>query len=213
MNLQTILLDAVANYGAFAIFVAILLASIGIPLPATFLLVAAGSFVTQGEMNLWSVLLAGALGAIIGDHIGYGIGRIGGRTFVHRVGQRFNAGGMLTQAEATMARWGGLGIFLSRWLLTAVGPYVNLTSGLMGYHLLRFSFWDIIGELLWVGLYVQIGRFFSDQLATISDALGDLTWVVLGVVAILFIGYKLLQSFRQNGAPTPAYAERDVAVP
>ena len=213
MNVQTILLDAMANYGAFAIFAAILLASIGAPLPATFLLVAAGSFVTQGEMNLWSVLLAATLGAIIGDHIGYGIGRIGGRTFVHGVGQRFNAGGMLTQAEATMERWGGLGVFLSRWLLTAVGPYVNLTSGLMGYHLLRFSFWDIVGELLWVGLYVQIGRFFSDQLATISDALGDLTWVVLGVVAILFIGYKLLQSFRQNGDPTPAYPQGDVAMP
>lgn len=212
MNVQTILLDAMANYGSFAIFAAILLASIGAPLPATFLLVAAGSFVTQGEMDLWPVLLAGTLGAVIGDHIGYGIGRIGGRTFVHGVGQRFNAGGMLTQAEATMDRWGGLGIFLSRWLLTAVGPYVNLTSGLMGYHLLRFSFWDIMGELLWVGLYVQIGRFFSDQLATISDALGDLTWVVLGVVAILFIGYKLLQSFRQNGVSEPVYPQPDVTV-
>lgn len=212
MNLQTILLDALANYGAFAIFVAILLASIGVPLPSSFLLVAAGSFVTQGEMNLWSVLLAATLGAILGDHIGYGIGRIGGRAFVHGVGQRVNAGAMLTQAEATMQRWGGLGIFLSRWLLTAVGPYVNLTSGLMGYHLLRFSFWDILGELLWVGLYVQVGRLFSDQLATISDALGDLTWVVLGVVAIVFIGYKLIQSLRQTGVPEPIYAPQEGVV-
>lgn len=212
MNLQTILLDAMANYGAFAIFLAILLASIGAPLPSSFLLVAAGSFITQGEMNLWSVLLAATLGAIIGDHIGYGIGRIGGRSFVHGVGQRFNAGVMLTQAEATMQRWGGLGVFLSRWLLTAVGPYVNLTSGLMGYHLLRFSFWDIVGEILWVGLYVQIGRLFSDQLATISDALGDLTWVVLGVVAIGFIGYKLIQSLRQNSAPEPVYVPQDGAI-
>lgn len=212
MNLQTILLDALANYGAFAIFVAILLASIGAPLPSSFLLVAAGSFVTQGEMNLWSVLVAATLGAILGDHIGYGIGRIGGRTFVHGVGQRFKASTMLTQAETTMQRWGGLGVFLSRWLLTAVGPYVNLTSGLMGYQLIRFSFWDIAGELLWVGLYVQIGRLFSDQLATISDALGDLTWVVVGVVAIVFIGYKLIQSLRQTSSPDPIYAQQDGAV-
>jgi membrane-associated protein len=210
MNLQTILLDAMAMYGAFAIFVAILLASIGAPLPATFLLVAAGSFVTQGEMDFWPVLLAGMLGAIIGDHIGYGIGRIGGRTFVHGMSQRFNAGSMFTQAEATMQRWGGLGIFLSRWLLTAVGPYVNLTSGLMGYHLLHFSFWDILGEILWVTIYVQVGRLFSDQLATISDALGDLTWVALGVIAIGVIGYKLFQSFRQSPAPNADYYERDV---
>lgn len=198
MDLQTILLDTMATYGSFAIFGAILLASIGAPLPASFLLVAAGSFVTQGEMELWSVLIAGATGAILGDHIGYGIGRIGGRAVVQRLSQRFHAELLITQAEKTMERWGGVGVFLSRWLLTAVGPYVNLTSGLMGYHLLHFSLWDILGELLWVALYVQIGRLFSDQLATISDALGDLTWVVVGVVAILFIGYKLLQSFRSS---------------
>lgn len=212
MNLQTILLDAMASYGAFALFAAILLASMGAPLPATFLLVAAGSFVTQGEMEFWSVFVAGVLGAILGDHIGYGIGRIGGRTFVHGMSQRFNAAPMLTQAEATMQRWGGLGVFLSRWLLTAVGPYVNLTSGLMGYHLLRFSLWDILGEILWVGLYVQVGRFFSDQLATISDALGDLTWVVVGVAVIVVIGYKLIQNFRQGAAAVPVYVPGDRAV-
>jgi membrane-associated protein len=203
MNLQTILLDAMAIYGAVAIFAAILLASIGIPLPATFLLVAAGSFVTQGELDLWSVLWAGALGAILGDHIGYGIGRIGGRAFVQRISRRFNGERMLAQSEATMQRWGGIGIFLSRWLLTAAGPYVNLTSGLMGYRLLHFSFWDILGELFWVLLYVQVGRFFSDQLAMISDALGDLTWMALGVVAALVIGYKLIQSFRPDPIPDP----------
>lgn len=210
MDLQTILLDAMATYGAFAIFGTILLASIGLPLPASFLLVAAGSFIMQGEMELWPVLWAAVLGAVIGDHIGYGIGRIGGRTFVQKLSQRVSADSLLIQAEATMQRWGGVGVFLSRWLLTAVAPYVNLTSGLMGYHLLSFSFWDILGEILWVALYVQVGRLFSDQLATISDALGDLTWVALGAIAILLIGYKLIQSFRQNGASDPKYARSDV---
>jgi membrane protein DedA with SNARE-associated domain len=208
MDLQMILLDALAAYGAFAIFGAILLASIGVPLPATFLLVVAGSFVTQGELNLWSVLVAGALGAILGDHIGYGVGRIGGQPFVQRIAHRFNGQTMLTHAENTMDRWGGIGVFLSRWLLTAAGPYVNLTSGLMGYRLLYFSFWDILGEMLWVALYVQVGRLFSDQLATISDALGDLTWVALGVIAILVVGYKLTQSFRQNQSAKTAYDQQ-----
>lgn len=210
MDLQTMLLDAMATYGAFALFGAILLAAIGAPLPATFLLVAAGSFVTQGELNLWSVLLAGALGAILGDHIGYGIGRIGGHRLVLQLSQRFNGQTMLTQAEATMRRWGGIGVFLSRWLLTAAGPYVNVTSGLMGYRLLYFTIWDILGELLWVALYVQVGRLFSDQLATISDALGDLTWVALGVIAILVVGYKLIQSFRQSPAAKANYYQHDV---
>ncbi len=201
MDLQSTLLNAVATYGASAIFVAILIASIGVPLPVSFLLVAAGSFITQGEMELWPVLIAGILGAIIGDHIGYGIGRIGGRTLVQRISQRFQAESLIGQAESTMNKWGGVGVFLSRWLLTAVGPYVNLTSGLMKFHLMHFSFWDILGEIIWVVLYVQVGMLFSDQLATISDALGDLIWVFVGVVIIVLIGYKLIQSLRQGSKP------------
>ena len=65
----------------------------------------------------------------------------------------------------------------------------------MHYQLLRFSLWDILGEILWVAIYVQVGRLFSDQLAVISDLLGDLTWVV-GIIAIIVISYKLIQSFR-----------------
>lgn len=198
MDIQAILLSAIANYGASALFVAILLASIGVPLPSSFLLVAAGSFITQGEMQFWPVIVAGLAGAVIGDHVGYGIGRLAGSAMIKRVSRRFRAEGMIEQAESTMQKWGGAGIFLTRWLITAVGPYVNLTSGLMNYHLLHFSFWDVIGEALWVLGYVSIGTFFSTQLATISDALGDLTWVAVGVAVIIIIAYKLIQSSRTS---------------
>ena len=77
MDIQAILLSAMADYGAIAVFIAILFASMGLPLPSTFLLVAAGSFISQGEMDDWSVLMAGIAGAILGDHIGYGMGRWG----------------------------------------------------------------------------------------------------------------------------------------
>lgn len=196
MDIQAILLSAMADYGAIAVFIAILFASMGLPLPSTFLLVAAGSFISQGEMDYWSVLVAGIAGAILGDHIGYGMGRWGGRSFVQRVGQRFNAAGLIVQAEATMDKWGGPGVFLTRWLLTAVGPYVNITCGIARYNPLWFSIWDIIGEILWVVLYLQLGGFFSDQLAILSDTLGDLVWVMLGLAVIVVLVYKLMQSHR-----------------
>ncbi len=198
MDLQSTLLSAMADYGAIAIFVAILLASIGAPLPATFLLVAAGSFVAQGEMEFWSVMLAAIAGAVIGDHIGYGLGRLGGRTLVQRLSRRFKAESMVGKAESAMHKWGSVSIFLTRWLLTAVGPYINLTSGLTRVRLLSFTLWDILGETIWVVGYVYLGLLFSDQLATISDALGDLVWVAVGVAVIVVIGYKLVQSTRSS---------------
>src|SRR5690242_9478186 len=108
MNLQAILLNALATYGVAAIFVSILLASIGVPLPASFLLIVAGSFVASGDLQFVPVVIAGAAGAILGDHIGYGIGWFGGQTLTAHLGRHFSAQGLLDRAEAMSRKWGGI---------------------------------------------------------------------------------------------------------
>ena len=198
MNLQTILLSALATYGVPAVFVSILLASIGVPLPASFLLIVAGSFVASGDLQLVPVLIAGTAGAILGDHIGYGIGWFGGQTLTAHLGRRFSAQGLLDRAEAMSRKWGGVSVFFSRWLVTSLGPYINLTSGVAQYALHRFTLWDILGEALWVVLYVKVGQLFSDRVAEISDILGEFTWVALGLIAVIVLGYQLLKTLRST---------------
>lgn len=198
MNLQTILLSALATYGVPAVFVSILLASIGVPLPASFLLIVAGSFVASGDLQLVPVLMAGTTGAILGDHIGYGIGWFGGQTLAAHLGRRFSAQGLLDRAEAMSRKWGGVSVFFSRWLVTSLGPYINLTSGVAQYALHRFTLWDILGEALWVVLYVKVGQLFSDRVAEISDILGEFTWVALGLIAVIVLGYQLFKTLRST---------------
>jgi membrane protein DedA with SNARE-associated domain len=200
MNLQETLLSALATYGAIAIFVTILMASIGVPFPVSFLLIVAGSFVEAGDLQFWPVVIAGITGAIIGDHAGYSIGWFGGRKIASAISRRFKAEGLLEKAEATSRRWGGVSVFFSRWLITAIGPYINLTSGITRYALPRFSIWVVLGEVLWVILYVYIGRLFSDRVAEISDLLGDFTYVLLGLVALIILGYQLVKTLRKPKA-------------
>jgi len=197
MTLQEMLLIALASYGVAAIFVTIFIASLGIPLPASFLLIVAGSFVEAGDLAFWPVVLAGVTASILGDHTGYGIGRLGGRKLATRISRRFKAEALLAQAEATSHKWGGVSVFFSRWLITAIGPYINLTSGLTHYALPRFSLWDVLGEIIWVLLYVGVGRLFSNRVAEISDILGEFTWVVLGLVVVMVIGYQLVKTLRK----------------
>ena len=52
----------------------------------------------------------------------------------------------LEQAEARLRKWGGPGIFFTRWLVTPLGPAVNLISGFAGYSWLRFLIWDFLGN-------------------------------------------------------------------
>lgn len=198
MSLQDTLLSTLTSYGPVVLFVSVLIASIGVPLPVSFLLIAAGAFVEHGDMNYFAVIAASVVGAVIGDHIGYSIGLFGGRTLAERISRRFNAEALLSRAESTMHKWGDISVFLSRWLITALGPYINLTSGITHHKLPRFTLFDLLGELLWVLVYVQIGRLFSDRVAEVTDAMGDLIWVVLGVIALVFLGVRVVRSFREK---------------
>lgn len=200
MDLQTTLLSALSTYGVLAIFVSILVSSIGLPLPTSFLLIVAGSFVETGDLSFWPVVGAAVAGSVIGDHLGYALGRVGGRPFAERASARFGATALMARAESTTTKWGGVTVFFSRWLITAIGPWVNLISGITRQRMPVFSWWDVVGEALWVLIYVYIGRLFGDKISEISDALGDFSGVLAALV-VLGILIALLVRSRRTTAP------------
>ena len=85
MSITDQLLAALALYGPPALFVVLMIGCAGIPLPSSLMLVAAGAFVQLGEMKLWQVITVASAGSVLGDQIGYGLGRWGGR-----VAERFS---------------------------------------------------------------------------------------------------------------------------
>jgi len=200
------LLAWVSLYGVPALFVILLVTCLGVPFPGTLMLLAVGSFVAQGEMKLWQVLVVGSAGAIGGDQIGYWLGRWGGRRLVHRITDKVGGADMIKRAEAFAQHWGGAGIFFSRWLVGPLGPWINLSSGITEYPWPRFTLWDVLGEMLWVVLYVILGKTFSDRVQGLAELLGNLTWVIVGVIAAIILGWKLFQYFRD-----PDVAESDKA--
>jgi membrane protein DedA with SNARE-associated domain len=197
MNIQAEVLNLLAVYGLPALFGVILISAIGVPLPGSFMLIVVGSFVAQDEMSFWPTIAAAAIGAVIGDHVGYGLGRWGGRTLVLRLSQRMGSAVRLQQAEAAVMKWGGLGVFFTRWLITPAGPWVNLTTGMIGYTAFLFFIYDVAGETLWVILYITLGRVFYDQLDALSGMLNDLMWVILSALAATLIGWQLFRNSRK----------------
>ena len=184
------LLEWIAIYGLPAFFVILMVAQIGFPMPITLMLIVIGSLVGQGELTLWQVVLLGAAGAATGDYIGYALGRTGGRLLIKRFSDRMGGEDNLKKAEQFSRRWGDMGIFLSRWLITPLGPWLNLTSGAVFYPWQRFAFWVLIGELIWVFLFVGLGWLFSDRVQYISDIMGNLTWVIFFLFIAGFLGWQ-----------------------
>jgi membrane protein DedA with SNARE-associated domain len=197
LNFTDYLLGALGSYGLPMLFISIFVGSVGVPLPATFLLLAAGSFVAHDDLSLWPVLGLAAAGAIIGDNVGYVIGRWGGRRMFSWLGKLFDPG-RLNTTENWLKKWGGLGVFFSRWLFTPAGPVVNITSGLTRYSWPRFLFFCVTGEAIWVLLYVMLGKLFSGQVQLMSEFFGDFTWVILGLLVISLLGWTLFRSFHSS---------------
>ncbi len=102
------LLDLIGRYGYLAVFFGVMLESAGVPLPGETILLASGVLVHRGVLDFGDALVFGALGAVIGDQLGYWAGRFGGRAFVLRWGRYvLITPERLGRAEAFFARHGG----------------------------------------------------------------------------------------------------------
>jgi membrane protein DedA with SNARE-associated domain len=198
LNLTDQLLAALSLYGLPVLFGVIAIAAAGVPMPVTLMLVAAGSFVELGEMKLWQVLVVASSAAVLGDQIGYALGRWGGHGVLERLRRRKNGEAKIAQAHAFAKRWGGAGIFFTRWLVTPLGPWLNLTSGITNYPWGAFLIWDVLGETLWVFIYVLLGKFFSGRVQALLDILGNLSWVIVGLIAAVILAWQLLRSLRST---------------
>jgi membrane-associated protein len=192
------LLAAVSQYGSPALFLVVMVASLGAPLPIALLLVVTGSLTEQGAMNIWTAIAVAGTGSVLGDLGGYAIGRWGGTPLINRLTRVIGGRDRLEELEGRARRRAGLYIFLTRWLLSPLGPWVNLASGIARYPWHQFLLWDVLGEFFGVALYISLGQIFSDRVMALDSVLGDVTWGVLALTIALLIGRALLTYARPN---------------
>ena len=86
---------------------------------------------------------------------------------------------LLARAVEVLEKRGLQGVFLSRWLFSPLGPWVNLTAGSAGYDWRRFSLAGGTGEAVWAGLYIGFGYGFAGNIEAATEMLGS----VLGLLA------------------------------
>ncbi|MCC6237733.1 MAG: VTT domain-containing protein [Dehalococcoidia bacterium] len=201
-------LGLVSTYGAPALFLALVAGAVGIPLPGTLLLLGAGSLVSSEDLDLWQVLIFGTCGAVLGDQLGYVLGRIGGVRIMHWLTRLTHGEDRVDRAQASVVRWGGGTIFITRWLVGPLGPWVNLSAGSLAYPWVRFLFWGILGEMVWVAMYVSLGRLFADRIEVLADLVGSVGWALASLAVAGLLAYLLYQYIRdllheRNGGGQP----------
>ena len=194
------LLGLVPVYGLWLVAAATFLSCLALPIPSSVVMLAAGGFVGSGDLVLWQVVTAALAGAVIGDQAGYFAARRGGEGLLTRLAASRARGEIVARARGYARNRGIVAVFFSRWLVSPLGPWVNIAAGLAAMPWLYFTIPGIIGEAVWVGLYVGMGSTFAGSIHAASDAIGSLLGMIGAGAAALAFGWWLLHAARANKA-------------
>jgi membrane protein DedA with SNARE-associated domain len=187
------LLTQIINYGAPLFGLILFLAAVGLPLPASILLIAAGAFSQQGFLDWFSIAVSGFLGAVFGDAISFGMGFYA----KNWVSKRFGGSPTWKNARDAFEARAGMAIYLTRFLITALAVPTNLIAGGSGIRFRRFIVYDSLGELTWIVLYGGLGYLFGSQWELVSDFISSFGGLILGLV-ILSLGVWLWTKRMKN---------------
>jgi membrane-associated protein len=187
------IVDIPPNVGYSVVFALVAIETMGIPVPGETALIAAALLAHDGRMDIVPLILVAAGAAIVGDNVGFAIGRKGGRRLFELPGpfhrQRLEA---LAVGEPFFARHGPKAVFLGRW----VAGLRIASAWLAGMNRMawpRFLFWNALGGICWatsIGLGVYIAGHAFEKVLGIGGLVAG------GVVGGALIGLLVWRHMR-----------------
>jgi membrane protein DedA with SNARE-associated domain/membrane-associated phospholipid phosphatase len=187
------LLSLIDHYGYLVVLFGVMAESTGVPLPGETILIAAGVLAQRGHLLLGEAVAFGVLGAVLGDQIGYWVGREGGRPFVMRWGRYvFITPERLGRAEAFFGRHGGKAVFLARFF-SGFRVFGALVAGMSRMRWRTFLFYNVLGGAVWATGAVSVGYFLGTSLGLMERWTGRATALLGGLLVaalLLYLGYR-----------------------
>jgi membrane protein DedA with SNARE-associated domain len=186
----------VHHYGLVALFLAVMLESGGVPFPGETALIAAAIYASQGQLDIVQVIAVAAVAAIVGDNIGYWIGRTAGRKVLtwfgplHRLSQ-----GVLPWSERFFKRHGGKTIFLARFF-SVLRVTAAWLAGISRMHWWTFFLWNAAGGICWAVLVGLISYYAGHAAADAIDRYG--LWAGVGLVLLVAIAVGGLHLWKKR---------------
>jgi membrane protein DedA with SNARE-associated domain len=169
-------------YGATAVLVIIMLEAFGMPLPGESLLIFSAALAGRGGMSLPALLICAWAGAVIGDNVGYVIGRTFGRAAVTRFGAKIGlSAARFGWIERVFARYGGWTVMFARFF-NVLRQLNGIVAGTLGMSWWRFLVCNAVGAALWVLIWM-LGAFYITQHSLILAKAARHIGVVGGLAA------------------------------
>jgi membrane protein DedA with SNARE-associated domain len=199
---------AIQTYGYWMVFAAIAIESMGIPFPGETTLLAGAAYAgASGNLNIVVVILAAAAGAIIGDNLGYLIGRYGGYRLLGRLARHIRLDqSHLDAAQRYFARHGDKTVFLGRFF-ALLRAWAAFLAGVNQMPWRSFLFWNALGGVVWATLYGTLGYVLGNNLPLLGRVVNMLgvvgTTLAVAIILAVFVLWRMRRRRLAGGHATP----------
>jgi membrane protein DedA with SNARE-associated domain len=173
-----------ASYGYIVVFVLVMLESLGLPVPGETALIAAALYAgSTHHLAIGKVIVVAAAAAIIGDNVGFAIGRYGGAKWLLKYGHKVR----LHEGRLRIGIWlfrhhGGKVVFWGRFV-SILRTYAAFLAGANRMSWLRFLVFNMAGGILWATVFGLAYYLFGDVLERLSTTI-DIGLGALGILAV-----------------------------
>ncbi|MBL8149152.1 MAG: DedA family protein [Blastocatellia bacterium] len=185
-RLNTEVVEAlIAKYGYYLIFALVMVGNMGVPVPEETTVIASGFAVQRGLLDYETVVAVCIFSAVVGDNIGYMIGKKGGRALILKYGKYIRVDDVrLRKFEGFFEKYGDKTVFFARFiagLRFLAGPL----SGAARMQFRRFFMFNALGAIVWVFVMTQLGYHFGNQLPRLLAIIGKANATIVIVVALV----------------------------
>ena len=197
----------IAGYGYYAVFLVVMLESAGVPMPGETVLVSAAIYAgTTRGLDIRLVVVAAAVAAILGDNLGFWVGRRYGQDLLTRYGPRVGLDGRKQQlGRYLFKRYGGAIVFFGRFV-ALLRTYSALLAGANGLRPAVFFLWNAAGGITWACVFGFGGYLLGRGLERIAGPVG---WIALGLAVIG--GFVLWRFYKAHEERLLDAAEQEMA--
>ena len=214
-------IDVLQLYGYPALWLIVFIAAAGAPISGSLLLFAAGAFASLGDFNIFMLFPIALSAAVMGDNLGYFIGRRVGMPLIGWLERqkrfRFITPQALERGRVYFRRRAAWTVFITRFFIVVLGGPVNLVAGLEQYPYHNFLFWDISGQILGAIIPLGLGYVFAKSWEEVAGIFGALSSLFLALLVVMILLTVLVRKMRQRRRARSAsiikVEEKDMLIP
>lgn len=183
------------HYGGVVLLMAI--ESACIPLPSEIIMPFAGFLVSKGEMTLFGIALAGALGCVIGSIPAYYAGMRGGRPLIEKYGKYLLVSKKdLDTADHLFSKYGEIIIFIAR-LLPVVRTFIAFPAGVARMNMSTFIIYTFVGSFIWCGALGYAGMTAGAHWEDLKKYFHEFHYVII-VFGVIFVVWYVWRHFKKS---------------